>query len=379
MRIPKYRRHSSRDIAFVETQGKRVYLPGRFGSTESRMAYAKLCDELKAQSRQAASSEPLPRPARNQATVADVVVAFLAHAKTYYATSRGSSADEFECCRIAGERLIRFAGLTHAESFGPLKLKAFRDSLIDYRFTRGKSEQERRLSRRYINMQLNRVRRMFRWAASEELVSSSVWQSLKTVDGLRSGRTEAPDTDKRQPVDWHDVELTLPELSPDLARAVELQWLTGVRPQSIVEAQADQFDLDEKTWRPRHKNEFRGQILIVPLGPRAVQLVCEQIEASRGSEYLFCPILASGRSDPRHTLKYTVHSYKQALQRAQKRAGVFPLWTPHQLRHGRATEIRQSYGLEAAQAVLGHASIDATQIYASRLFELARRVSDETG
>lgn len=379
MKLPKYRRHTSRDKAFIEVDGKRTYLPGAFGSHESRMAYAKLCEALRSQPRRHVSDDRLARPSRREATVADVVVAFLTHAKSYYPESRGSSADEFECCRVVGERLIRFAGLTPAESFGPLKLKAFRDSLVEHRYTRGKDDQERRFSRKYINQHLNRARRMFRWAASEELVSSSVWQSLKTVDGLRSGRTEAPDKDKRQPVDWHDVELTLPELSPDLARAVELQWLTGVRPQSIVEAQADQFNLDEKLWRPRHKNEFRGQDLIVPLGPRAVHLVREQIKCSKSSEFLFCPILSSRRSDPRHSLKYTVHTYKQALQRAQKRAGVNPLWTPHQLRHGRATQVRNAFGLEAAQAVLGHASIDATQIYASRLFDLARRVSDETG
>ena len=379
MRLPKYRRHSSRDKAFVEIDGKRTYLPGAFGSPESRMAYAKLCESIKSQPRRKIAQDRLARPAKREATVADVVVAFLTHAKAYYPESRGSSADEFECCRVVGERLIRFAGLVPAETFGPLKLKAFCEHLVEHRFTRGKDPTERRFSRRYINQHLNRTRRMFRWAASEELVSAEVWQSLKTVDGLRAGRTEAPETDKRQPVDWHDVELTLPELSPHLARAVELQWLTGVRPQSIVEAQASQFDLSEKTWQPRHKNEFRGQVLVIPLGPRAVELVREQIKASRGSEYLFCPILSSGRSDPRHSLKYTVHTYKQSLQRAQKRAGVSPLWTPHQLRHGRATQVRNAFGLEAAQAVLGHASIDATQIYASRLFELARRVSDQTG
>lgn len=379
MRLPKYRRHSSRDIAFVEIKGKRQYLPGAFGSPESRMAYAKICEGIKAEPRTRVASDPTLRPSKRDATVADVVVAFLTHAKTYYAESQGSAADEFECCRVVGERLIRFAGLMPAGSFGPLRLKAFRDSLVEYRFTRGKDETERRLSRRYINMMLNRVRRMFKWAASEELVSNDVWQALTTVEGLRSGRTDAPDRDKRQPVSWQDVELTLPELSPDLARAVELQWLTGVRPQSIVEAKADQFDLAEKVWRPRHKNEFRGQSLVVPLGPRALEIAAEQIAAASGSEFLFCPILASRRGDPRHGLKYTVHTYKQALQRAQKRAGVFPLWTPHQLRHGRATQIRAAFGLEAAQALLGHASIDATQIYASRLFDIARRVSDETG
>lgn len=379
MRLPKYRRHTSRNKAFVEIDGKRIYLPGSFGSPESRMEYAKLCETIRSQPRRHVVSSKLERPARNQSTVADVVVAFLVHAKSYYPESQGSAADEFECCRVVGERLIRFAGITPAESFGPLKLKAFRDHLVEHRFTRGKDTQERRFSRKYINQHINRARRMFRWAASEELVSAEVWQSLKAVDGLRSGRTDAPDRDKRQPVGWQDVELTLPELSPDLARAVELQWLTGVRPQSIVEAKADQFDLAEKVWHPRHKNEFRGQSLVVPLGPRALEIAAEQIAAARGSEFLFCPILASRRGDPRHGLKYTVHTYKQALQRAQKRAGVSPLWTPHQLRHGRATQVRNAFGLEAAQAVLGHASIDATQIYASRLFDLARRVSDETG
>lgn len=29
-------------------------------------------------------------------------------------------------------------------------------------------------------------------------------------------------------------------------------------------------------------------------------------------------------------------------------------WAPNRLRHSRATEIRERYGLEAAQAVLGH-------------------------
>ena len=41
-----------------------------------------------------------------------------------------------------------------------------------------------------------------------------------------------------------------------------------------------------------------------------------------------------------------------------------PPWSPLQLRHTRATEIRGRYGLEAAQTVLGHAKADVTQIYA---------------
>ena len=54
-------------------------------------------------------------------------------------------------------------------------------------------------------------------------------------------------------------------------------------------------------------------------------------------------------------------------------------WTPNQLRHNRATEIRNRYGLEAAQTILGHSHADVTQIYAERDFELARQIMRDVG
>ncbi len=41
--------------------------------------------------------------------------------------------------------------------------------------------------------------------------------------------------------------------------------------------------------------------------------------------------------------------------------------------------MREELGLEAAQAVLGHASIQATQIYSARQDKLARRAAIELG
>ena len=63
--------------------------------------------------------------------------------------------------------------------------------------------------------------------------------------------------------------------------------------------------------------------------------------------------------------RYDTGSYRRALQRAAEKAGV-ELWSPNQLRHTRATEIRKEYGLEAAQIILGHEKADVTQIYAER-------------
>ena len=41
-------------------------------------------------------------------------------------------------------------------------------------------------------------------------------------------------------------------------------------------------------------------------------------------------------------------------------------WSPNQLRHSRATAIREQYGIEAAQTVLGHADPKITLVYAER-------------
>jgi integrase len=55
------------------------------------------------------------------------------------------------------------------------------------------------------------------------------------------------------------------------------------------------------------------------------------------------------------------------------------IWSPHQLRHSRATDIRRQYGLEAAQVTLGHSRMNVTEIYAEKNHELAVRVAREVG
>jgi site-specific recombinase XerC len=54
-------------------------------------------------------------------------------------------------------------------------------------------------------------------------------------------------------------------------------------------------------------------------------------------------------------------------------------WTPNQLRHSAATEIRRRFGLEAAQTVLGHSKADVTQVYAERDYALAANVARQIG
>ena len=75
---------------------------------------------------------------------------------------------------------------------------------------------------------------------------------------------------------------------------------------------------------------------------------------------------------------YDAASYRRAVRRACKRAGI-PVWFPLQLRHSAATLIRREFGLEASQAVLGHAELGVTQVYAERDMQAARQVMARIG
>ncbi len=54
-------------------------------------------------------------------------------------------------------------------------------------------------------------------------------------------------------------------------------------------------------------------------------------------------------------------------------------WSPNQLRHTRATFIRERFGIEASQVVLGHADAGVTQIYAERDFAKAAEIMRQIG
>jgi integrase len=93
-------------------------------------------------------------------------------------------------------------------------------------------------------------------------------------------------------------------------------------------------------------------------------------EVARKRQIRSAEVIATRRSRrgktktcPRPSEYYTRHSYRVAIRRDCLRAGV-KRWHPNQLRDARATEIRERYGLEVAQVVLGHAQISTTQIYA---------------
>lgn len=56
-----------------------------------------------------------------------------------------------------------------------------------------------------------------------------------------------------------------------------------------------------------------------------------------------------------------------------------PGWVPHWLRHNAATRVRDEFGIEAAQAIAGHASPSMTALYVTKMDRLAVKVATQIG
>jgi integrase len=358
VRVPKYRKHSSRDLAFVEWQGKRLYLPGSHNSAESRDAYRAFLARIMAK-----APQDFALPDAHGLTVASLLLAFLDHAAERYGDgTRG----EYANCKHALKPLMRSRhGATVATAFGPKALKQWRDSLAA------------KNKRAYVNQQLSKIKRAFKWAASEELIHITVYQALATVPGLRAGESDAAESKRREGVPWSTVEATIAELSPLVADMVRVQWFTSVRSGSLCRAKPEQFDRSGELWlwRPRHKTEHLGRELIIPVGPRCQAVLLPYMDRPSDA-YLFDP--RTQRANRRYRKHYATSSYYRAIERAAERAKVAH-WFPHQLRHARGQEIRERFGVEGAQSLLGHDTLDATQIYSARRLDLAKVIARETG
>ncbi len=154
-------------------------------------------------------------------TVVELCARYWKYAKRYYQKD-GKSARETPNIRLALKLVRACYGTTVVSEFGPLALKAIRQCMID-----------QNLSRQYVNAQIGRVKRMFKWGVAEELVPASVLHGLMAVSGLCRGRSEALETDPVQPVGDDVVEATLPFMSPIVGDMVRLQRLAGMRPAEV--------------------------------------------------------------------------------------------------------------------------------------------------
>jgi integrase len=409
--IPSYRRHKQSGqgvTTLTDALGRRYdVLLGAYGTKESRIEYARVIAEWEAAGR------AIPEPKAADLSMNELILRFWPHAEQHYRRPDGTTTNELNDFRLSLQPLKRLYGHTLAKDFGPIALEAVRKAMVTGSHLTEKEKEERTeegrpltLSRGVVNQRVGRIRRLFRWAVSKELVPAPVLTALSALKGLERGRSDARETEPVAPVPVAFVEATLPHLLPTVADMVMVQLLTGARPGEICDLRACDIDMTGKVWlyKPAsHKTAYRGLPRVIPIGPRAQEIIRRRLKPNVQA-YLFSPQEAmqekwerdrqmrktkvypceKRRRGPRKvtdhysTVNYTI-SIRRAIQKANKAGKTIPHWHPHQLRHTKATEIRREAGLDAARAVLGHRSPVVTEVYAELDINKAAEVMERLG
>jgi len=336
-------------------------------------------------------------------TVVELITKYREHAAAYYVKG-GKQTSEVHCIGSASKFLRRLFGRLPAAEFSPLKLKAVREAMVVANLSRGT-----------INKNINRIRRMFKWAAGEELLPGSILADLRAVEGLKSGRSEARESEPILPVDAAVVDATIPFLSPVVADMIRVQELTGMRPGEVCQLRTADIDRTGDVWRftpTSHKTQHRGKRRVVAIGPKAQEILKRYLLRAE-YEYCFSPTDSEKQRrraarDARVTpekygnrpgtnrkrnpkwkpgSRYTTGSYRRAISRAvvlanknrSKGDSPLPDWAPNRLRHNRATLLRRQFSIEAAQVVLGHSDPRVTDIYAERDLLKAEEIMRQIG
>lgn len=405
-RRPRYLLHKPSGQARVILNGKHHYL-GAYDSHESHERYEQLIAEW------ILSDGDLTKFDLN---VNELCLLFVEHALQHYRRKDGSPTGTINNVRESLRYLVDLFGKTPAKEFGPRKLKTVRDAMIS----------DGRV-RTNVNRLIHWVRRVFRWGVENEYVAVTVYSALQTVTALQPGRSKAAESEPVQPVPMEVVAQTITHLTSVVGAMVRLQLLTGARPGEVMSMKPSGLgDRSDEVWvyQPSsHKTSHRGKRRVLHLGPEAQEILIPFLLRDKDA-FCFSPAEAlqesiekrsrrtskGGKPSVRKDISasYNKDTYNRAISRACELAFDMPkelrrisprlpaeekarlralakgwrtehCWSAGQLRHTRATDIREKYGIEAAQLVLGHADLKITEVYAERNDKRVAEIMKEVG
>ena len=393
--IPGYLHHKASGRAFVRINGNDIYL-GFYGTKESKAEYDRIIKEWLANERQLIISQNQ----KETVTIDALCLAYLQHAQVYY-RKNGKETTEVGKIKVACRLLHEHCGNLPAIEFTRQSLKTIREKAISFGW-----------NRKTVNDRIGNVKRLFKWACEEEnILPASIFQELQILSGLKKGRTVCPESKRVKPVPLDIYEKTLEFCPPIVADMARIQYLAGMRPGEICALRPCDLDCSGEVWlfiyqdhKTTHHDEDDEHVRTIMFGHRAQEILASYLKRAEGEpeRYLFSPrdsvLLANlekrrkrktkvqhsqvsrAKKNPKvkPNERYGTASYRRAIQRAAIKAGV-KRWSPNQLRHTRATEIRKKYGLEAAQIILGHVNADVTQIYAERDIQKGVEIMKEIG
>ena len=227
IQTPKLRHHKATRQAYVVLNGHAIYF-GRYGTKEATENYHKTIAEWLSCGKQAAVEGA-------DITLNEILGRFWVYAENYYRGPDGNPTTELDSLRYAFRPLLNLYGNTEAASFGPRCLRAVQQNMIKIGWCRNN-----------VNRSLSRIKMLFKWAVSQELLQSSVYNALSTVSGLRKGRSDARETEPTKPVAQEYIDAIKPYVSRHMWTIIQLQLLTAARPSEILNIRPCDIDRNGK-------------------------------------------------------------------------------------------------------------------------------------
>lgn len=355
--------------ASIKINQKAYYL-GQHGSQASYAEYERLrlahaAGSLGSQTRAAAG----PAPAgglggKPGGTIAELVAVW------YVADPRGREDGEVIRTARACVKLVELFGETQARDFTAMRLEEIQVAMLDLGTW----------SRGYVNSNIDRIRRVFRWAETKGHVAPGTWQHLKAVAPIRRNNRRARNTAPRKPCDWErQVVPAMEWMYPQVKAMVLVQFYGGMRPGEIVTMRRSEIDQagPEGCWvyRPAtHKGTHRGQELAKVLGPQAQAVLGPWLLRAEPAGFVFPPV-----RDRYGLGRFRVEGYHRSICDACTIARV-ERFTAYQLRHLAKMLATRAFGLDDARAYLGQLSLGATALYARQQdLEAAAKVARKIG
>jgi integrase/recombinase XerC len=220
-----------------------------------------------------------------------------------------------------------------------------------------------------VNLQLSAVRTFYRYALSRHLVASD---PAHVVLGPKKPKPLPQFVRESEMDELLDMQLTGDDYNNVRARTIIIMFYeTGIRLAELVgldDADVDMAAMQLKVTGKRNKQR------IVPFGEELaaalrsyMALRDEQVE--RQSSALF--LGRKGKRISRSHVQHLVQSHLSEVTSLKKRS-------PHVLRHSFATAmLNNGAGLESVKKLLGHESLQTTEIYTHTTFEQLKRVYNE--
>lgn len=200
-------------------------------------------------------------------TVDELAIRCFEHARQHYRRN-GDETSEVTSIRSALRLLVKADGTTRVQDFGPLRLQSIRARMIEAGWRR-----------KSIDQQIGRIRRMFKWGVSQELVPTDTLVALNSVAGLRAGRSSTIESAPVLPVSETAIDVVRPHVSRQIRAMIQLQRVTGMRPGEVMIMRGCDMTMSGSVWEDTpesHKTEHHGgnnsvELAVIPIEQLAVE------------------------------------------------------------------------------------------------------------